>query len=389
MTKHLYQRTITKNGKKIKAWYYWYYDSEGKQVRKSCGQNGKPCLLKRDAQTYIENLPEEDISEYITFNQFCNGFYEPDSRFIRKQKSRLVEYQPQTIYQKKLYLNKFLERFGEFRADKITASDIENWLVDLNYCNSVRNNILGVINDIENELYSYHYIPSVLHIRHYKRNTKSKGTLSLSEIKFLFPDDYYELIEKWTILKTDREVDIYSFATMIYTIVSTGMRSCEIRALQWNQFVREDAILINAMIDSNDERVNRLKKWTDDNKKWRLTILPDKTKSMIQKLKLLQTDNNEYVFTRKDEEITDDFLLSHLKCVLRKNGIDHTGRNITTHSLRFTYNTLMRKEISGDDLRMMMGHASEEMTDYYDKSTVLEHLPELLNNKDSINSIFN
>ena len=197
------------------------------------------------------------------------------------------------------------------------------------------------------------------------------------------------MIEKWTILKTDREVDIYSFATMIYTIVSTGMRSCEIRALQWNQFVREDAILINAMIDSNDERVNRLKKWTDDNKKWRLTILPDKTKSMIQKLKLLQTDNNEYVFTRKDEEITDDFLLSHLKCVLRKNGIDHTGRNITTHSLRFTYNTLMRKEISGDDLRLMMGHASEEMTDYYDKSTVLEHLPELLNNKDSINSIFN
>ena len=69
MTKHLFQRTITKNGKKIKAWYYWFYDENGKQVRKSCGQNGKPCLLKRDAEAFIENLKDENIpKKEITFN---------------------------------------------------------------------------------------------------------------------------------------------------------------------------------------------------------------------------------------------------------------------------------------------------------------------------------
>ena len=59
MVRHLFQRTITRNGKKIKAWYYWYYDENGKQVRKSCGKDGKPCLLKRDAESFISCASSE------------------------------------------------------------------------------------------------------------------------------------------------------------------------------------------------------------------------------------------------------------------------------------------------------------------------------------------
>jgi integrase len=166
------------------------------------------------------------------------------------------------------------------------------------------------------------------------------------------------------------------------------MRSSEIRALQWNQFIRSDAILINAMIDSNDERVNRLKKWTDDNKKWRVTVLPDRTVRMIDLLRLDKTDN-DYVFIYENEPLTTSFLLDHFKCVLRKNDIDCKGRNITIHSLRFTYNSLLRGEISGDDLRLMVGHTDERMTEYYDKSKAIEHLDDLLLNKNTLNSVFN
>ncbi|WP_407432506.1 hypothetical protein, partial [Methanobrevibacter sp.] len=90
MVRHLFQRTITKNGKKIKAWYYWFYDENGKQVRKSCGQNGKPCLLKRDAESFIANLPAEEPKKNTTviFSDYCNGFYEPESLFLKKQAAR-------------------------------------------------------------------------------------------------------------------------------------------------------------------------------------------------------------------------------------------------------------------------------------------------------------
>ena len=70
MTFHLFQRTITRKGKKIKAWYYWYYDKQGKQVRKSCGTDGKPCLLKRDAEQFIESLKEKKELKNL-LDQFC------------------------------------------------------------------------------------------------------------------------------------------------------------------------------------------------------------------------------------------------------------------------------------------------------------------------------
>jgi hypothetical protein len=40
IVKHLYQRTIKKNGKQVKVWYYWYW-LDGKQIRKSCGTTKK------------------------------------------------------------------------------------------------------------------------------------------------------------------------------------------------------------------------------------------------------------------------------------------------------------------------------------------------------------
>lgn len=390
MVRHLFQRTITRNGKKVKAWYYWFYDEDGKQVRKSCGQNGKPCLTKRDAEYFLANLPEEEPEkkEIITFEVFCKGFYDYDSKFLKKQAARGYKYQPDTIYQKNLYLKKFIEVFGKTAVEKLTVGAVENWLIDMDCSNSVKNNILAVIDEIEAELYNNHIIDNPIHIKHFKRNTVEKGILSLQEIARLFPTDYDNLIKVWRVRATERENDIYSFATAIYTLISTGMRSSEIRALQWGQFIRPDAILINAMIDSNDNRVNRLKKWTDDNKKWRVTVLPDRTVKMINVLRLDKSDD-DYVFVYEGKALTTYFLLEHFYCVLKNNGIDYKARNITIHSCRFTYNSLVRGEISGEDLRLMVGHTNERMTEYYDKSKAVEHLDNLLLNKDTLNSVFN
>ena len=389
MTIHLYQRTLTRNGKKIKAWYYWYYDDFGKQIRKSCGKDGRPCILKRDAEACISNLKEEELKkEKITFEDYCMGFYEQGSRFLRKQEARGYKYQPNSVYQKKLYLQKFLTVFGKVNVRNLTAGMVENWLIDMDCSNSVKNNILATIDEIEGEIYSDGLIDNPIHVKHFKRNTHDKGILSLTEISKLFPADYDRLLDVWRIRSTEREKDIYSFAAAIYTLLTTGMRSSEIRALQWNQFIRPDAILINAMIDSNSQRVNRLKKWTAENKKWRVTVLPDRTVRMIDLLRL-DKSADDYVFVYMNKPLTTWFLLDHFKCVLQKNGIEWKERNITIHSLRFTYNSLMKGEISGEDLRLMVGHTTEAMTEYYDKSRAIEHLDTLLLNKDSLNSVFN
>lgn len=394
MTYHLYQRTITHNGKKQKVWYYWYYDSSNKQVRKSCGSDGKPCLIKRDAQAFIETLPPLiQEKKTITFNEFCKDFYAPDSRFILKQKARGTEYVANSLYQKNLYLGYFLDKFGSFNVSELKMIDIENWILRLPQCSSVKNHIIVTINEVYGELYNHELVDNVPLIQKFKRtDKKSKGILSVAEIQMLFPDNYSNIVDIWRIRSDETEKEIVAFATMIYTILSTGMRSCEVRALQWNQFIEGKALFLNAMFNSDDKRVNYLKKGDKENKKWRVVVLPQKTIKMLNNLRLYSDDKPEdFIFTYKGEAVTSDFLLAHFKLVLGKNGIEHDRqhRNITVHSLRFTYNTLMKNEVSEEDLRLMIGHASKQMTDYYDRSETLDHLPKLLQNEDRINKVFN
>lgn len=391
MLYHLYQRTIKHNGKSIKAWYYWYYDANRKQVRKSCGVNGNPCTVKRAAQAFIESLPQtlEETKE-ITFRQFAEHLYDDNSPYLIKLKNKGLEFKSNTIYQHRLYLRRFLDQFGDLPVTKLQVVDIDNWLLTLKCCNSKRNGMISLIKEIYTELYIYHLVPAIPVIQRYRRNdTTPKGILTLDEIKSLFPDDYNELIQIWR-LSRESEIDTYSFATMSFLIISTGMRSCEIRALQYDQFVRRDAILINAMIDSDDVRTNILKKGNEQEKKWRVVVLPEKTAKMLENLKLVMDNtDSEYFFTYKGLPLTTDYLRNHFRRVLAKNGIDWKKRNIGIHSLRFTYDTIMKPEISGNDLRLMIGHVSPQMTDYYDKSKALDHLPSLLKNKDVIDSIFN
>lgn len=391
MVKHLYQRTITHNGKKVKAWYYWYYDENHKQIRKSCGQNGKPCLIKRDAQAYIESIKDSDLLPQcsITFNDFCSGMFADGSKYLTKLHNKGTDFSQKTLRQKRNYMSIFLDKFGNYKILDVDYGFLDNWLLEFDRSNSWRNNFLSVINAIYNELYIYRVIDRIPLIERYKRiDTREKGILYEDEIKRLFPADFDELCDIWKIGR-DNKYETYSFATIIFTILSTGMRSGEIRALKQSQFLRPDVILINAMMDADDKRVDHLKKGNNNNKKWRLAILPEKSVRMIDTMKSFKIiHNTDYVFEYHGEQIGAEFLNRHFKKVLEKNGIDHKERNITIHSLRFTYNTMMRKEISEDDLRKMIGHTSKSMTDYYDKSQAIDYLPILLENKSVIDSTF-
>lgn len=398
MKYHLYQRSITKNGKTTKVWYYWYYDANGKQVRKSCGENGKQCTVKKQAEAFLERLiQKEDMlskSSRITFNEFCKGFYDEDSDFMIKKKYHGTELSPNTIYQRKHYLELILSQFGTKFVDEVSGYDFDTWLVKLELSCSVKNHILMMITEIEQELYAKKLIQHVPLLERYKRNdTKEKDILTIDEIKKLFPLDENELYNVWRISGSKlTKYDDISFYTMIFTLLSTGMRSGEVRALQWNQFVAENAILINAAINNENERVNKLKKGTNipSKRKWRVVILPTRTVEMINRLKEISTHTqpNDFVFQRSGEPITTYFLLEHLIGVLQKNGINTNERNITVHSLRFTYNTIMRQKINEKDLRLMVGHVSEGMTDYYDRSIAIDKLPQLLLNQEIINKVW-
>lgn len=391
IVKHLYQRTIKKNGKQVKVWYYWFWH-EGKQIRKSCGTT-----KKNEAQQFIANLKDEDLiptksKEIISFNDFCTGMFDENSTYLTKLKNKGIVFIEETRKQKVRILSLILERFGDFSVDSLNLGIIDDWLLRFPYSNSWRNNIVSVFKMIYKELYLYNLVEKIPEFYHYKRiDVKEKGILYPDEIKRLFPENKEELIKIWKIFKTEKDLDVYVFATMIYTVLTTGMRNGEIRAVTYSQFIRDDAILINAMLKYNDNtRIEHLKKGNDTNKKWRIAILPEKTVRMIREIKLMEGEkDSDYVFEYDSKPYGAEYLNRRFQNVLKKNGIDWKQRNITLHSLRFTYNTMMRREISPEDLRLMIGHTSAQMTDHYDKVRVLDQLPGLLTNKAIIDDVFN
>lgn len=396
--KHLYQRTIKKDGREIKAWYYWYW-LNGKQVRKSCGQNGQMCTVKRAAQAYLETLTDEDLDpslrhEYSTLNDYCIGMYDEGSSFIRYCESKNRKMSKSTWRAKRFYLSQLLAQYGDVQISKLKPREIDKWITDLPFSASVRNQYFTICDDIFKSLYKDNLVQSVpLFERCTVNDTKDKGTLTAAEIKMLFPDadDFNAYKKIWTtgIRKNVPDYFAYWFATYIYIILSTGMRSGEARALTDEQFLDNNIILLNAMINAEGTRVNHLKKGTDKKPKWRIALLPDKAKQMVNNCRKIVIHRETNFFIEKNgEPLTKWFTNNHLRQVLKQNGIDVEARNISAHSLRFTYNTIMRQKIEDENLRLLLGHDTKKMTDYYDKSKVMDHLPELLSQKSVINSVW-
>ncbi|MCQ2242032.1 site-specific integrase [Treponema sp.] len=391
MVRHLYYRTIERNGKKVKSWYYWFYDENGKQVRRSCGKDGKPCLKKRDAEEFLASLEDEYESRKTFASQFA-GMYNADSDYMKKALSKGKHWEDSTIHTKQQLLEIVMKKFGNRYPEDVSLAEIDKWLLSFDRSSSWRNQILAIFKDIYLELYQCKRIQILPVFQYFVSEKKEKGILSLEEIQRLFPSNYDDLVNIWRWNSKTYEPDwqVFIFATMIFTCLSTGMRRGELRALKYSQFVAPNAVLINCRLDQSNKEINRLKKGTDTDKKWRVSILPKKTVDMIHYMTehRMEIKPSPYLFTFHGHPWGTTHLRKVLAEILTKNGIDVEKRNISLHSLRFTYNTIMKTKIDNVDLRLMMGHVHENMTEYYDKSKALDHLDELQKNKSTIDSIW-
>lgn len=399
MEKHLYQRTLTdpKTGKLLKVWYFWYYHN-GKKIRKSCGRYRRPCLLKRDAQAYIASLddslliPEKNILQ-VTLYDFAHGMFDTESKYLVKRANKGYGITESTRREKYRLLEKtILPQCGSFEPTTIEPFDIDNWLSESTNSASWKNSVLSIFSELYSELYNYKIINRIPRIELYKRqHISQKGIITKEEINKLFPNDYEELCMLWgrnPIRAIEPAYCSYMFATLFYAMVTTGLRSSEIRALRVEQITGEDGILINRMINSIGECVEHLKCGNADNPKWRIVIIPERTKKMLLKLLSIAPNQSGFIFEYNGRPVLPGLLNSRLKYALKKIAVDTVERNISAHSLRFTYNTMMRQFISGDVLRKLVGHNTERMTDYYDKSDLADKMKVLLESKAVIDSVW-
>jgi integrase len=415
MERSLFRRTIgkTKRGEAIRAWYYWYRDPDtGKQMRKSCGTKNKPVLLKREAEEIIEKLAEKDREylairaekESITIEKIATTMFDEDSEYLRRRRSEGYIKEKVTLREIKGYLNIFiLKNYGHLKPEEIDPVVVDSDLIKMNRSNSWRNRAVSILNWIFDEAVWLKMIKFKPKFKTYKRNTKKKSILSQVELSVLFPDDFTTLSKIWDRKKTASD-EGFMFGTLFALITSTGLRNGEARAISPSQLILSDGknivkmvgadgkeietpmgetkekiiygIIVARMYNQSDEIVMHLKKGNDEeNKKIRVEVIPEKTVRYLKhwldirptnsSLDLLFYYKDNSLKKAKDRRLRGEYLRWRFEIGLENAEINTEGRILKPHSLRYTYNTKMKRLIPEEKLRAMMGHDYKGMTDYY------------------------
>jgi hypothetical protein len=157
------------------------------------------------------------------------------------------------------------------------------------------------------------------------------------------------------------------------------------------------ALIVDGFCKRNGNRTTYNKKGTPDNPRLRVALLPDFTLSKIAdhitKNGIMPDD---FCFTIDGQPIGQSHAESVFSTALVKAGITITKsafkkteayqlgqriiksdlmpdrRKLVVHSLRYTYVTRMRRELSAEIVGKMVGHLSFEQTDYYTSKCALD-----------------
>ncbi|MDR1302495.1 MAG: site-specific integrase [Treponema sp.] len=428
MKRHLYRRKIgtTESGKPIRAWYYWYYDPETKkQVRKSCGNSKQPVLLKYVAEAIIAELEEQDRkdqglkgeTESVTLKVLAEQMFTEHSLYLKRMRQNNYFKTDATLKEIKSHLNNWIiPHYGHLRPEQVDPIQVENDLISVDRSNSWRNRNVSIINFILDEAIRHKMIRYKPIFQTFKHKKGKKDILSIEEMERLFPDDFEGLSMVWD-KKGKVSDEGFMFGALYALMVSTGLRNGEARAIHPSQFIVFDGKTIETMIDpagsvrqfealnlvlvyglivdrmynAEGKIVKHLKKGDEaDDPKLRVTVIPEKTVKYVQHWMMIQrTPLHDLVFTFEGRRIRSEYLEDRFALGLKNAGIHlEQGRVLTPHSLRFTYNTKMRRLISGEHLRLMTGHESEQMTDYYTRIKLEEQFLDLQGNSSAINEFW-
>ena len=427
MERHLYRRKIgeTKKKEPIRAWYFWYLDPvTKKQVRKSCGTAKNPVFLKRDAENIIEQLEKKDREylamraevESVTIAKMVDAMFADGSTYLKRRQDEGYVKDAETLKEIRGYLKNFIvKNYGHLKPEELDPAVVDNDLVQAKYSNSWKNRIVSILNWILDEAIWLKMLKVKPVLKKYKRNTKQKSILTREEMDKLFPDDFNELSKIWNKDKTVSD-EGFMFGTLYALMTSTGLRNGEARGISPSQLILSDGekiakmvgpdgreainplgetkneirygLVLDRMLNRQNKTVMHLKKGDEKNRKMRIEVIPDKTVKYLKRwLSIRPVNELDLLFTFRGDRIKCPYLIYRFGIGLRNAGISTENRILKPHSLRYTYNTKMRRRIPEDKLRAMIGHDVKSMTDYYTIINIAELEEQFLELRDSAQAI--
>jgi len=336
--------------------------------------------LKYEAKQYAETFLKQDRSTEITLQKYAEDFFIWDKcEWIKRQRAKNRAFSQHQAKVRRGHLENYIfPNFGKYHMDKITPVEVENWLISLKrqYVNSkgetitkplssqTKNHIMYTLTIIMREAFREKKIKknSLETIEALAVKPKKTDAFSTSELKLMFPVDDKQLLTIWH----KRE-----YSALFLLMVTSGIRLGEARALMWKHIIWDLGAIFIMQAWKADKSLGEPKA----NEK-RGIYIPTRTLTELKKWQdesiFKEPDSLVFYGEWHDKPLNSKTVYKYFMAGIEKTEIDTTDRNLRPHSLRHTYNTMMRNILPETVLREFTGHRSESMTNNYDSRDFLE-----------------
>jgi integrase len=220
-------------GKKGLVYYFYYYDAQGKRIRKSTGKSliGEAWEF---ADSFMAELAEKDKPGVPTLREYAADFFDWErSEWIRRQHAKGRAFSKATAQMRAIHLdNHILPEFGDRPLTEINRVDVENWLIGLDLSNQTKNHILYTFRIILRDAEAAGKLDSnpLEKVEPMGKDAQARDILSLEELRLLFPKTNTKLMKVW---KEPRRAALFAI------LATVGLRSGEVRALKWENAIEE------------------------------------------------------------------------------------------------------------------------------------------------------
>jgi integrase len=139
-------------------------------------------------------------------------------------------------------------------------------------------------------------------------------------------------------------------------------------------FFDKKALIVDGFCKRDGTRTTYNKKGTPEKPRLRVTMPSDLALNKLSEyMQANPVGQDDFVFSEGGgKPISQDRAQWVFERAILKAGIVKEDRKIVCHSLRYTYVTRMRRELPGETVMKMVGHAHIEQTDYYTDRRALE-----------------
>ena len=391
---HTFRKPKKLKGKTVHRWYYYWIDAAGKQHQKAC----RGCRNRSEAENYIRTLPPPPGTAKdqpppvkrpdVLIRDIAKDMYIPGSGHVGRRGQLGKSTDLETMVECRRYIKRIIDLWGD--TSLVAVEVVMPYLFGLDRSGKWKNRFLEVLGEIYMEAPWHNCQAGKPVFQRFAANSKKADIFTTAEFDLLF--------------RVDNFPD-YQFYLLFLLCLSGGMRLGEVRAVRAKQVIADRKILIiDGFCKKSGARTVYNKTGTPDNPKFRLVYLPDIT---LGKMAAWIAENaigpEDFCFTLNGKPIRQETAEGVFYRALQAAGfiprpapteraargagrrkqcrarlIPTDGRKLVPHSLRYTYVSRMRRELSAADLLPMTGHSTEVMVDYYNRKVldiVLASLP--------------